>query len=938
MKKNYFLLLMLSFIMFRAQAQPSTAAAAPPTRNSSDVVSLFSDAYTNVTGTDFFPNWGQSTVVSDVTIAGNATKKYATLNYQGIQLASSINVSAMTSLHVDIWTSNCTALDVFLINTSPSTVQQKVTLTPTLSGWNSFDIALSQYNTIALNNVGQLMLVGTPSGTSTVYVDNLYFWKSSNTPTITGFTVPAKLVGDAPFTLTDPTSNSIGAFTYTSSNTSVATISGKTVTILAGGTCIITATQAAAGGFTAGSVSASLIVKYPGLNLAAPNPPARNASDVVSIFSGAYTNVAGTDFFPNWGQSTTQTNDTIAGNLTKHFENFNYQGIQFASDINLSAMTTLHFDLYTPNCTSFDFFLINTTGTVKEQSITVTPNAFGWNSYDIALSQFNTIDLTKVGQLKMVATPSGSSTVYLDNIYFWKNTAVANAVPTTAAPTPPVRLKKDVISLYSGAYTKVAGTDFFPNWGQTTVVSDTVIVGDTTMKYATFNYQGIQLDSAKDVSGMKKLHVDIWTPNCTTFEVFLINTTPTVVEQKVSLSPTLLGWNSYDIDLTKYNNIALNNVGQLKLVATPFGSSTVYLDNIYFWTDSIKVIVIGGTKQINLPVTFDDTTYNYTVTDFGNNQTVDGVDPTNATNRVKITTKAVGAETWAGTTVSTATGFSSAIPITANATKMSLRVYAPAAGIHVRLKIEDHTNPAKSVETEATTTVANGWETLVFDFTNQASGTAPINYTYKYDMASVFFDFGNPGVGKVFYWDDLSFGTTLPVKFASFTATKMENTAALNWETATELNNKGFEVQRSINGENWATIQFVTANKNSANKYESIDKAPVKAINYYRLKQLDINGQFTYSNIVSVNFRIENTLKYSFYPNPAKNNVLVSVGDFTSNTASLELVNIQGKKVLAREVKANSNVSIDISSLSKGIYFMLLKDGTTIQSSKLVVE
>ena len=91
---------------------------------------------------------------------------------------------------------------------------------------------------------------------------------------------------------------------------------------------------------------------------------------------------------------------------------------------------------------------------------------------------------------------------------------------------------------------------------------------------------------------------------------------------------------------------------------------------------------------------------------------------------------------------------------------MSVRVYSPAAGIRVRLKVEDRTNNTRSVETEAMTQAANTWETLVFDFANQSAGTAAMNLTYNYDMASIFFDFGNAGTGSVFYWDDVSF---LPV-------------------------------------------------------------------------------------------------------------------------------------------------------------------------------
>ena len=58
---------------------------------------------------------------------------------------------------------------------------------------------------------------------------------------------------------------------------------------------------------------------------------------------------------------------------------------------------------------------------------------------------------------------------------------------------------------------------------------------------------------------------------------------------------------------------------------------------------------------------------------------------------------------------------------------MSIRVYSPAAGIRVRLKVEDRTNNTRSVETEAMTQAANTWETLVFDFANQSSGTAALN-------------------------------------------------------------------------------------------------------------------------------------------------------------------------------------------------------------------
>jgi hypothetical protein len=177
--------------------------------------------------------------------------------------------------------------------------------------------------------------------------------------------------------------------------------------------------------------------------------------------------------------------------------------------------------------------------------------------------------------------------------------------------------------------------------------------------------------------------------------------------------------------------------------------------NFTFYMDDIRLTDAMPNSRIDLPVTFDVPGVNYTVTDFGNNQTVDAVDPTNANNNVKKTTKVNGAETWAGTTIGTNTGFATAIPLTAAASQMSVRVYSPAAGIRVLLKVEDHTNGQRSVETFATTTTSGEWETLIFDFNNNAPGTPAFNPNTIYTMASIFFDFGNAGNGKVFYWDDV---------------------------------------------------------------------------------------------------------------------------------------------------------------------------------------
>jgi hypothetical protein len=98
------------------------------------------------------------------------------------------------------------------------------------------------------------------------------------------------------------------------------------------------------------------------------------------------------------------------------------------------------------------------------------------------------------------------------------------------------------------------------------------------------------------------------------------------------------------------------------------------------------------------------------------------------------------------------------IPLDAMNTQMSVRVNSPAAGIPVRLKIENSADGGISVETEATTTVGNAWETLTFNFLNQVDGTAAFNPAATYDKVVVFFNFGATGAdagAQTFFFDDI---------------------------------------------------------------------------------------------------------------------------------------------------------------------------------------
>ncbi|MCE2997591.1 MAG: carbohydrate binding domain-containing protein, partial [Flammeovirgaceae bacterium] len=110
-----------------------------------------------------------------IDVAGNATLKYAGLNYQGTDFAGNAqNVSAMNFLHLDYWTANSTALNVFII--SPGPVEKAKALTvPTNGNWTSIDIPIADFSPVALINIIQFKF----DGNGDIFLDNIYFYKSS---------------------------------------------------------------------------------------------------------------------------------------------------------------------------------------------------------------------------------------------------------------------------------------------------------------------------------------------------------------------------------------------------------------------------------------------------------------------------------------------------------------------------------------------------------------------------------------------------------------------------------------------------------------------------------------------------------------------------------------------------------------------------------------
>ena len=165
---------------------------------------------------------------------------------------------------------------------------------------------------------------------------------------------------------------------------------------------------------------------------AAPAPPARDAVDVISIFTqttdattSVYTDVAGTDFNPNWGSTSGNvTIDMYGGDRALTYPAFDYQGTQFGSAQNISAMEFLHVDLWTESV-SPNVYVISSGGEIAHP---LTATAGSWQSFDIPVAGI-TGDVNNCIQFKFDGGDSTTS-IYLDNLYFWKNPTAAGSDAT----------------------------------------------------------------------------------------------------------------------------------------------------------------------------------------------------------------------------------------------------------------------------------------------------------------------------------------------------------------------------------------------------------------------------------------------------------------------------------------------------------------------------
>jgi hypothetical protein len=526
---------------------------------------------------------------------------------------------------------------------------------------------------------------------------------------------------------------------------------------------------------------------------------------------------------------------------------------------------------------------------VEAQAVTSVANAWETLTFDFSNPTGGAFDLANTYDKAILFYDFGNGGT--GDVFYWDNVDFDNSV------APPI---SNILNDFDD--NENMPFEGWPNWPGK-VANPLVAGSNTTDSCASWQRTG---ETYAHAAGFPTTPFDFTTYNTFSIQVLsAINCNVLFkIEDMTGANPPMELMDSVEVanewfELTFNFSQAPSNVYNKLVIFFDFASNT---DTLYHF-DEVKLIqgpVI--LSQIDLPVDFEAANIDYTLTDFGGATTVLGTDPVGGTNNVAITTKGVGAQTWAGTTIGTTAGFASAIPFTSTDTKMSVKVYSPAAGSTIRLKVEDHTNATISCETDAITTVANAWETIEFDFNNPVSGTAALDLNNTYNMASIFFDFGTAGAGDVFYWDDVMFAPfvwdpiDLPIDFESVTTDyTFEVWGGMASELATDPvdpNNTVGKSTKEIGGQTWAGTAPVGIANGLANAIP-FDAAHTKmAMRVY-----------SPASGIPVVFKVENKTNGAITCEVADTTTVANswetlIFDFSSGTPALDLNNTYDKVAL----------------------------------------
>ena len=204
----------------------------------------------------------------------------------------------------------------------------------------------------------------------------------------------------------------------------------------------------------------------------------------------------------------------------------------------------------------------------------------------------------------------------------------------------------------------------------------------------------------------------------------------------------------------------------------------------------------------------------------------------------------------------------------------------------------------------------------------------------------------NNASSEQFAIDDINFTEgnliVLPVELLSFSAERWNNDVKLDWSTQTEINNDRFEIEKSNDGNSFYKIGELSGKASSFIKqdYTFYDELPVAGVQYYRLKQVDVDGSYSYSKLVSVNLTDNASGQVLVYPIPAYDNTIrINYPSPKKKEVKVSIFNNNGTQLLEDSyniMKGNNTLSVSLPSINPGIYTLSVTDGISFIRERII--
>ncbi|SNR16456.1 PKD domain protein [Tenacibaculum jejuense] len=472
--------------------------------------------------------------------------------------------------------------------------------------------------------------------------------------------------------------------------------------------------------------------------IAAATPINRVESDVISLFSDAYTDVSVDTWNTVWSAASFE-DVMIVGNATKKYTGLNFNGIEtVSSPVDASGMEFIHLDVWTPNITAFRLKLVDFKGDGfggagdTEAELSFTPTQGEWVSLDIPLSDFAAAGMdsfSDINQYIISSDPSGAGIVFIDNVYFWKS-----PTDTTSQTVEGFEGTAPIFTSFGGAGVEVVSNPDMSG------VNTTANVARLTKGSGSEVWAGgfFEISTPLDLATFSKISVKTWSPKQGALVKLKLENQDASVTHEVDVNTTVA--NAWEELIYDFSGAPTADYVRI-VIFFDFGvngeGSEYYYDDIILVNDSEVSPLVFQDFEVTAP----------TFTSFGNiagvevitNPDMSGV---NTTSNVAKLTKTSGSEVWAGAFFETDT----ALDFTTYS-KISVKTWSPKQGAVVKLKLENQ-DASITHEVDLNTTVSNSWEELIYDFSGAPAG--------DYVRVVIFFDFGVNGDDSVYYYDELT--------------------------------------------------------------------------------------------------------------------------------------------------------------------------------------